>query len=521
LKQKILLLVLLSLFVIPICGINGVTNNNSNELSPNAMIPFEKWSYVDTSDFSDPPCIADIDNDGDKEILGCIGGTQALRCYNHLGQLVWGKTYGTGLTSPVAANLVSDENLEIILGVYDTIYCEAYDGQTTYWTYLADSNIYAAPTIADLQNDSNLEVIFTTTGGSVYCLNNLGDLMWSYTISGHSFYTSPVVFDIDKDGSLEILLSPHHGEYIYCLYNNGTLKWQGYVSDGGGKRLGVADLEGDGSYEIITVQEGLLICFNHTGGLMYNRTVPPDTLHPPVFADLYNNGTLEVLIFRGIDTLSCYSSNLYLIWSVYCPAYLYKYAISDIDDNGFIDIIYGRSDYIVCLDYTGAEQWSFPLEGTNAEPHYPVISDIDNDNFADIIYSHYIPTGQLSSVRCISFSGIVRSSKQQWCTDRGSVFHTGFLDSDGDYLDDLTEEYLQTNKFDEDTDEDNIDDGIEFLSYHTNPTSSDTDADGLFDGDEVLIYNTDPLLNDTDGDGYLDGVEVDAGSDPLNKFSFP
>lgn len=55
----------------------------------------------------------------------------------------------------------------------------------------------------------------------------------------------------------------------------------------------------------------------------------------------------------------------------------------------------------------------------------------------------------------------------------------------------------------------------------TSTAIRDTDRDGLDDGEEVLEHGTDPLSPDTDIDGFEDAEEVDAGSDPLDPFSYP
>jgi hypothetical protein len=47
-------------------------------------------------------------------------------------------------------------------------------------------------------------------------------------------------------------------------------------------------------------------------------------------------------------------------------------------------------------------------------------------------------------------------------------------------------------------------------------TISDVNHNGVVDSGE-----TDPYNADTDGDGYNDGEEVNAGSNPLNKLSYP
>jgi hypothetical protein len=64
-----------------------------------------------------------------------------------------------------------------------------------------------------------------------------------------------------------------------------------------------------------------------------------------------------------------------------------------------------------------------------------------------------------------------------------------------------------------DTDEDLLYDGGE-LVYGTDPLNADTDGDGISDGAEVYIYETNPASADTDGDGTPDDVEINNGTDP-------
>lgn len=67
-------------------------------------------------------------------------------------------------------------------------------------------------------------------------------------------------------------------------------------------------------------------------------------------------------------------------------------------------------------------------------------------------------------------------------------------DKDGDGLTDDEEDKLGTNKWESDSDGDDISDKLEIEKYHTNP-----------------------LNPDTDGDGFRDGVEILGGFDPLKK----
>ncbi len=113
--------------------------------------------------------------------------------------------------------------------------------------------------------------------------------------------------------------------------------------------------------------------------------------------------------------------------------------------------------------------------------------------------------------------------------DELEVYKTEALaaDTDDDGVDDATEIDAGSDPRDPksfptkvDTDSDGLSDEKEG-PLGTDPTKVDTDGDGLTDGEEVLKYGTDALKVDTDFDGYNDGVEVRAGTDPLDRNSYP
>ncbi|MBN1328923.1 MAG: hypothetical protein JXA54_05570 [Candidatus Heimdallarchaeota archaeon] len=93
-------------------------------------------------------------------------------------------------------------------------------------------------------------------------------------------------------------------------------------------------------------------------------------------------------------------------------------------------------------------------------------------------------------------------------------------DSDNDMLDDLKENYYETNPNNPDMDGDGLLDGEEVYVFGTDPTDSDTDNDLLNDKMEVNgvsltvdgitygPYKTDPTRTDTDNDGLSDYMEI-------------
>jgi len=99
------------------------------------------------------------------------------------------------------------------------------------------------------------------------------------------------------------------------------------------------------------------------------------------------------------------------------------------------------------------------------------------------------------------------------------------VDTDGDGLTDLHENFLGTNPSNRDSDGDKVADGDEVFVYHTNPNSAaDTDSDGIPD-DWMVKYFGHPTglesdhsraQDDYDGDGATNLQEWQAGTDPNN-----
>ncbi|MBD3191784.1 MAG: hypothetical protein GF308_14150 [Candidatus Heimdallarchaeota archaeon] len=120
---------------------------------------------------------------------------------------------------------------------------------------------------------------------------------------------------------------------------------------------------------------------------------------------------------------------------------------------------------------------------------------------------------------CLGLIGVTASGPGQWYCFRGSVFHTGQMDSDSDYLDDLTEAFYTTSPASADSDADGIPDGLEVMvgldPLSANDAEADLDGDGLTNLDELMLYHTSVFNPDSDGDGKTDGEEVMAGSNPL------
>src|SRR3989338_6964182 len=195
------------------------------------------------------PVVADID--GDK-LLEIIVGSRDFEVisnnklfiygYNGLIKSGWPKTISEPPISTLAvADLNNDDLPEIIVVTYinqlsNKIYVINSDGSIlTGWPKTINGFI-GSPVIADVDNDNNLEIVFTATNYKLYALNEDASDVNGWPIStSEIFYSAPIIEDINNDGNLEIV-ALNYGPYIYAWELNGRANqftgWPEFGKDG-------------------------------------------------------------------------------------------------------------------------------------------------------------------------------------------------------------------------------------------------------------------------------------------------
>ncbi len=227
------------------------------------------------------PAVADIDNDGVKEV---VVGTWSNNIYVVSGpdSIVTGFPFGTGgriNIPPVLADLTADGNLEIVAGsddgsVYiitsdgslvqqistggyvrggfclqdvnsDTcpeIFWGGYDKKYHAWDFRAGMelagwplamgyNIESAPVLADIDGDDELELIGAHGGGDVVAYDLDGTMVDNFPVRiNGSVESSPAVQDIDSDGDFDIMIGTTLGVDIidYKQAAGSQVSWKVY-----------------------------------------------------------------------------------------------------------------------------------------------------------------------------------------------------------------------------------------------------------------------------------------------------
>lgn len=277
-----------------------------------------------------PPSVADLDGDGDMEIvLHTRGLTSGGRFYifDHTGAPLPGFPLSLDNhnveSSPVLYDLDNDGQLEIISTerAYPIGYVHIIEMDGTEWGGnwpLAMSHVpTGTPAVADVDQNGDLE-IFCMSYDQMYLVNTDGTAEpgWPRGITNANFsYQSPALADLDGDGDLEITIACHKdaaGAYVF--HHDGTLAsgWPFLFDTWSYCAPTVTDLEGDGNLEVIAGQAGIFFgysdCFwvwdadgSTRPGFPY-----PDAVNgggsegPMTVADIDGDGVMEIFADHNV-----------------------------------------------------------------------------------------------------------------------------------------------------------------------------------------------------------------------------
>jgi hypothetical protein len=252
-------------------------------------------------DIESSPTVADLDGDGDPEIILTTGWMPeshkngALLVLDHNGNLMpgWPRLtrdvngagtpawnpdgYADGFFStPAVGDIDGDGQLEIVAGAFDKcIYAMEIDGTpvTGWWDDSTDwparclvDTIWSSPALADLDGDGAAEIIIGTdahsdyNGGSVWVLRGDNTLFPGWPVyTTQIVQSSPAVGDIDGDAQLEIVVGTGTyypttgGHKVYAFERDGTAMsgWPVATTGNMPNSPALADLDEDGKLEVV------------------------------------------------------------------------------------------------------------------------------------------------------------------------------------------------------------------------------------------------------------------------------
>ena len=270
--------------------------------------------------------LADLDGNGSMEI---ILGTRTYKAYVYNGDGTiypgWPKQMDKYVASSASVGDVDNNSvLDVIMESRNFLYVWNKDGQILPgFPYgivdsLVGSNSYSAPVLADLTGDGKLEILFcshssaTDSGGITYAVKYDGTSLpgWPKFVPNW-IYGAPIVADIDGDSQPEIVIgeygaspTPYFSVFAYNVDGTVVTNFPMGPYHGSANQITVADIDNDNEFEIIFDENVTENGFGRYRALNMDGTdvtgwplelMQNTSFQQPLLGDLNNDGILDLV----------------------------------------------------------------------------------------------------------------------------------------------------------------------------------------------------------------------------------
>ncbi|MBU1201797.1 MAG: S8 family serine peptidase [Nanoarchaeota archaeon] len=358
------------------------------------------------------PVAEDLDGDGKKELSFFIQGNQeghkstfiildedgSMIAYVPLNCYVDPRTFVT------IGNVDLDPELELIVPCSNSFLIFNSKGKLEYsirTPFSISDNLYAAVVLADINNDNSSELIFGGYGptANLMIMDLQGSPLDGFPVllqkSLISHVNTPAVGQLDEDSYMEIVVGTQDWSdenkllsEVKVYEHDGTLKWSRNFGYLGVSDPVIADINNDGSNEII-FSSGLGIhVLDRNGNWLLNKQFGTNMAHSQVaVADLDKDNDLEIIFGYGFNLYAVHHNGQIIFsvldeWLPHHPP-----VIADINYDGYLDIIYNSDNDIKAVDRNGRLLNGFPKEMETIAYSSPTVTDLDGDGNLDLISS--------------------------------------------------------------------------------------------------------------------------------------
>jgi outer membrane protein assembly factor BamB len=419
------------------------------------------------------PTLADINGDGKLEILVGTEDGQLL-VVDATGKLLWRYNVSNAInaaantrpglkqsntpvpirSAPAVGDINRDGQVEIVVAAGDISSKNTHGGVMALtrtgqpipgWPFISQDiapdirrrdgfadGVVGSPAIGDINGDGQNEVVFGSFDHYIYALRSDASYAPGWPQFAYdSVWSSPALADLTGDGQNEVIIgidAHEHAEPGYTSQDGGELQ----VFSGNGARLwrsaqdevlisspAVADLDGDGRFEIAAGSGNFYCCFdgtpsnegkyftvwNHDGSILWRANLPTQVVGSPAIGDLNGDGKLEVVVgamdgkvyaFDGATGQIRWSTQVRDMFNnQFIPKpVVYSPMLADYTGNGHDDVFIALGwDIIVVRGSDGVQLTATSNLDPNKPSYYtnytidgaPAIGDLDGNGKLDLV----------------------------------------------------------------------------------------------------------------------------------------
>ena len=301
---------------------------------------------------------------------------------------------GTVKSSPLIVDLNNDSQMEIIYGdnngvinVIDGNGNNSFEG----FPYITDDQIWGAPASADIDLDGNIDFIVSSKDKKIYAFDRYG-LKWVYDSDKYLIGT-PAIGNLDDDLELEIVVPSYgpgsSGNAIFAVNHNGTdmINFPYYIDEKIKVAVALADFNDNGKDDIIfgTDDDNLYVLLDDGTIKEGFPFVAGDKIQsPPSILQIGN----EKRIFFGSkdDLMYCLNSSGQEIFSFETDGNIYSSPSFVISESNDTLVFFGSDDgnvYALNLDGQLHEGW--PISIGNEVVGSILFQDINGDSEVEVV----------------------------------------------------------------------------------------------------------------------------------------
>ncbi|MBW3077614.1 FG-GAP-like repeat-containing protein, partial [Prochlorococcus marinus] len=361
---------------------NATLDNQSAKISisANDQIGFVATDIVTNADGAENVYVADVDGDGDLDIVSASIEDDTIAWYENNGA-----ADPTFIKSVIATNADGAEDVHV----------------------------------ADMDGDGDLDIVSASREDNTiawYENNGAADPSWTASDIANNALGAQRVFvaDIDGDGDLDIVSGSYFDDTIAWYENNGAAdpSWTAVdiaTTADGAHDVHVADMDGDGDLDIVSASylDDTIAWYENNGAAdpsftAANIVTNADAANDVFLIDLDRDGDMDILSASELDdTIAWYENNgaANPSWNKIVIATSADGAGSvfaaDIDGDGDLDVASAsiNDNTIAWYINDGANEPSFTAVdiATSADNANSVfVADLDGDGDLDIVSSSYI-----------------------------------------------------------------------------------------------------------------------------------